>query len=324
MKVALLFVLFVFGASFSSEKEDALFISIYPDYRILNENLPMKQIKHTFEEKKKMGGKASMWNLWHGCHKWSEGCRHCYVYRTDGKYGKDSSVVTKTEKFGLPLQKKKNGEYKIPSGNLVYTCFTSDFLIEDVDEWRAEAWEMMRIRQDLHFMFITKRIDRLQQCLPPDWGDGYDNVTICCTMENQDRVDYRLPIYKESPIKHKIIICEPLLSQIDFRGELEGWVEQVVAGGESGKEARVCNYDWVLDIRRQCVEAHVGFWFKQTGSYLLKDGHEYKVARQFQHSQARKAELNYTPENNERTNRNKGMQRLSDSFHIPLLSTKYG
>lgn len=94
-----------------------------------------------------MGGKASMWNLWHGCHKWSEGCRHCYVYRTDGKYGKDSTVVTKTEKFGLPLQKKKNGEYKIPSGNLVYTCFTSDFLIEDADEWRAEAWEMMRIRQ---------------------------------------------------------------------------------------------------------------------------------------------------------------------------------
>ena len=38
-----------------------------------------------------MGEKASMWNLWHGCHKLSEGCRHCYVYRTDGKYGKDSS-----------------------------------------------------------------------------------------------------------------------------------------------------------------------------------------------------------------------------------------
>jgi hypothetical protein len=40
---------------FSSEKEDALFISIYPDYQILNENLPMKQIKHTFEEKKEDG-----------------------------------------------------------------------------------------------------------------------------------------------------------------------------------------------------------------------------------------------------------------------------
>ena len=170
-----------------------------------------------------MGEKASMWNLWHGCHKLSEGCRHCYVYRTDGKYGKDSSMVTKTEKFDLPLLRKKNGTYKIPSGNLVYTCFTSDFLIEDADEWRAEAWEMMRIRQDLRFLFITKRIDRLQQCLPPDWGDGYENVTICCTMENQDRVDYRLPIYREIPIKHKIIICEPLLSRIDFRGELGDW-----------------------------------------------------------------------------------------------------
>lgn len=163
------------------------------------------------------------------------------------------------------MQRKKNGTYKIPSGNLVYTCFTSDFLIEDADEWRAEAWEMMRIRQDLRFLFITKRIDRLQQCLPPDWGDGYDNVTICCTMENQDRVDYRLPIYKEISIKHKIIICEPLLSRIDFRGELGEWVEQVVAGGESGKEVRVCDYEWVLDIRQQCIDANVGFGLSRQG-----------------------------------------------------------
>lgn len=105
-----------------------------------------------------------MWNPWHGCHKFSTGCQHCYVYRTDGKYGKDSSVVTKTEKFDLPLQQKKNKTYKIPSGNMVYTCFTSDFLVEDADEWRPEAWEMMRIRQDLHFLFITKRIDRLSAC----------------------------------------------------------------------------------------------------------------------------------------------------------------
>lgn len=171
-----------------------------------------------------MGGKASMWNLWHGCHKWSEGCRHCYVYRTDGKYGKDSTVVTKTEKFGLPLQKKKNGEYKIPSGNLVYTCFTSDFLIEDADEWRAEAWEMMRIRQDLRFLFITKRIDRLQQCLPPDWGDGYDNVTICCTMENQDRVDYRLPIIKKFLLNIKSLSASRFLVGLILEVSWEsGW-----------------------------------------------------------------------------------------------------
>ena len=240
--------------------------------------------------------KSALWNPWHGCHKLSEGCMHCYVYRGDARREVDSTVVTQTKSFDVPIRRKRNGEYKIPSGTLVYTCFTSDFFVSDADEWRSDAWEMIRQRSDLNFMMITKRIDRLAQCLPDDWGDGYDNVTICCTMENQDRVDYRLPIYKEISIKHKIIICEPLLSRIDFRGELGEWVEQVVAGGESGKEVRVCDYEWVLDIRQQCIDANVGFWFKQTGSYLLKDGHEYKVARQFQHSQARKAELNYTPD----------------------------
>ncbi len=100
-------------------------------------------------------------------------------------------------------------------------------------------------------------------------------------MENQDRVDYRLPIYKAAPIKHKIIICEPLLTEIDFRGELGPWVEQIVVGGESGKEARICNYEWVLDIRRQSVENKINFWFKQTGYRLLKEGHEYFIARRF-------------------------------------------
>ena len=237
---------------------------------------------------------SSMWNPWHGCHKLSEGCRHCYVYRGDSQRGRDSSIITKTGKFDVPIQRKRNNTYKIPPGNLVYTCFTSDFLIEEADEWREEAWQMMRERQDLHFLFITKRIDRLKECLPSDWGEGYENVTVCCTMENQDRVDYRLPIYKAAPIKHKIIICEPLLTEIDFRGELGPWVEQIVVGGESGKEARICNYEWVLDIRRQSVENKINFWFKQTGYRLLKEGHEYFIARRFQHSQARKAGINYT------------------------------
>ena len=115
-----------------------------------------------------------MWNPWHGCHKLSEGCRHCYVYRGDSQRGRDSSIITKTGKFDFPIQRKRNNTYKIPPGNLVYTCFTSDFLIEEADEWREEAWQMMRERQDLHFLFITKRIDRLKECLPSDWGEGYE------------------------------------------------------------------------------------------------------------------------------------------------------
>lgn len=234
-----------------------------------------------------------LWNPWHGCHKLSEGCRHCYVYRGDKKRGIDSSVITQTKSFDLPIRKNKKGEYKIPTGTKVYTCFTSDFLVEDADIWRAEAWDMIKERNDLHFLMITKRIDRLKYCIPKDWGDGYENVTICCTVENQDRADYRLPIYKQAPIRHKIIICEPLLERIDLSPYLsENWLEQIVAGGESGVEARVCDYNWILELYNACLEKNISFWFKQTGAKFLKDGHLFKIARQFQHSQARKAGLN--------------------------------
>jgi len=235
------------------------------------------------------------WNPWHGCSKLSEGCRNCYVYRIDGRHGRDSSEIKQTANFNLPIKKKRTGEYKIPSGTLVYTCFSSDFLLNEADKWRPEAWKMMRIRSDLQFLFITKRIDRLQDCLPEDWGDGYENVTICCTVENQDRADYRLPIYKAAPVKHKMIICEPLLTRIDLSPYLGDWVEKVVAGGESGMEARVCDYDWVLEIRNLCVKQNISFWFKQTGTKFVKDGKFYFIKRQLQHTQARKAGINFNP-----------------------------
>ncbi|MCD8043279.1 MAG: phage Gp37/Gp68 family protein [Tannerellaceae bacterium] len=240
---------------------------------------------------------ASMWNLWHGCHKISDGCRHCYVYRGDAKRGIDSSVVTRTQSFDLPVRKKKNGDYKIPSGTEVMTCFTSDFFVQDADVWRPDAWRMIRERDDLSFLMITKRIDRFYECVPDDWTEeDYKHVTICCTVENQERADYRIPIYKELPIRHKILICELLLSSIDLIPYAGNWLEQVVVGGESGKEARPCNYDWVLRIREFCINNKIPFWFKQTGARLIRDGVMYSIPRQFQHSQARKAAINYEGE----------------------------
>ena len=238
---------------------------------------------------------AVIWNLWHGCHKLSAGCANCYVYRMDERHGKDSSVVKKTGNFNLPIQRKRDGSYKIPPGELVYTCFTSDFLVEDADCWRPQAWRMIKERSDLEFLFITKRIDRLEECLPEDWGDGYENVHICCTVENQERADYRLPLFKAAPVRKKSIVCEPLLERIDLTPYLGPWVLEVIAGGESGNRARPCNYDWVLSLRKQCVASGTAFYFKQTGARFVKDGKLYLVKRQYQHSQARKAGINYLP-----------------------------
>ena len=80
------------------------------------------------------------WNLWHGCHKLSPGCRHCYVFRTDSRYDRDAGQVRKTGQFDLPLRRNRQGSYKLmPEDGIVYTCFTSDFLLEDADGWRPDV-----------------------------------------------------------------------------------------------------------------------------------------------------------------------------------------
>lgn len=235
------------------------------------------------------------WNPWHGCTKISAGCRYCYVYRQDERYGSavESSLCRKTASFDLPVRKNRAGGWKIPSGAMIYTCFTSDFLLRDADEWRGECWRMIRQRSDCAFFFITKRIDRLAECLPPDWGEGYENVLIGCTVENQDRADFRLPIFRSLPIRHRAIIASPLLERLDLTPYLDESIEEITAGGESGQNVRPCDYDWVLSLREQSVAANVPFHFQQTGANFIRNGRSYSIPRREQHAQARKAGLDF-------------------------------
>ena len=235
------------------------------------------------------------WNPWHGCTKISPGCRYCYVYRQDEMYGSEvaSSICRKTGNFNLPVKKRRDGTYKIPEGRFVFTCFTSDFLLSDADEWRRDCWDMIRERKDCMFYFFTKRIDRFEKCMPSDWGKGYDNVLVGCTVENQQMADYRLPIFLSLPIRHKSIIAAPLIGHLEISHYLTDEIEEVSVGGESGVGARVCDYGWVLDLRRQCIEKGVPFLFHQTGAYLKKDGRIYRIKRGYQLVQARKAGIDY-------------------------------
>ena len=142
-------------------------------------------------------------------------------------------------------------------------------------------------------LFYTKRIERFMDCIPSDWGEGYDNVTIGCTIENQDRADQRLSLFSKMPIKHKNIICQPLIEKIDIEKYLDK-VELVVVGGESDRNARTLDYNWVLDIRKQCIRKNVPFEFRQCGTHFLKDGKEYTIPTKQLMSQARKANINTT------------------------------
>lgn len=239
-----------------------------------------------------MEQKTIIWNPWHGCRKYSEGCDRCYVYRRDESIGKDASEVVRTGAFDLPVQVVRGRGYRVPSGAFVYCCMTSDFFLEEADGWREEIYRMIRHRRDVTFAIITKRIERAHLCLPDDWGAGYENVILLCTVESQRQADVRLPIFSAFPARHKRIVCEPLLTRIDLSPYLFCGIESVVVGGESGFDARPCHYNWVLDIRSQCIRANVPFQFKQTGANFIKDGKRYSIPRKHQHSQARRANIN--------------------------------
>ena len=132
---------------------------------------------------------------------------------------KDSRVVARTAAFDLPCEAPvATATTAFRRATRVYTCFTSDFFLAEADEWRSEAWDMIRERSDLSFVIPTKRIDRFGVALPADWGDGYPHVAIACTIENQEQLDRRLPIFKALPIRHRLLFCAPLLGPLDFHG----------------------------------------------------------------------------------------------------------
>jgi protein gp37 len=230
------------------------------------------------------------WEPWTGCYPASDGCKYCYFY---GPYAKryGQNTIQKTDKFDWVTRKNSKIEYNIKGGKILPTCFATDFFLPETDEWRAEIWEMIKIRSDIEFLILTKRIDRFMISLPEDWGDGYDNVNIGCTVENQELADYRLPLFLSYPIKRRFIACAPLLGSIDLTPYLHG-IEHVTVGGETSREARVCDYDWVLNIREQCVKSDTTFWFKNTGSLFKRNGVTEKINPFKQNGLAKELNIN--------------------------------
>lgn len=237
-----------------------------------------------------------IWNPWHGCVKCSEGCQNCYMYFLDRQRNRDGSDIFKTKSgFNYPLKKKRSGGYKIQSGELIRVCMTSDFFLEEADAWRNEAWEIMRQRPDVKFFLLTKRPQRVKDCLPDDWGDGWENVMLNVSCENQRRADERIPLLLSLPFKHKGIMCAPFIGPVSLVQYLgSGQIEQVICGGENYDGASPCDFDWVKNLRAECVTHDITFCFIETGTNFIKDGRLYHLPKkQVQSEMAFKSGISY-------------------------------
>ncbi len=154
-------------------------------------------------------------------------------------------------------------------------CFSSDFFIEEADEWRDGCWDFIRRRNDCIFVMTTKRPERIKDCVPSDWGDGWEHVHISISIENQEYADKRLKAFLEAPVKHREVFCSPLIGPISLGKYLDtGLIKCVNVGGEMAptKDVRPIRYERVKNLYLEAKERNIEFYFHQCGSMFLKEG----------------------------------------------------
>jgi protein gp37 len=220
-------------------------------------------------EKSKIGWTDHTWNPWWGCEKVSTECRHCYIgsiiKRSDKSRDPFSGPVrTGDATWKNPRRWDRKAEYTSERPR-IFTCSMSDFFHQQADEWRADAWKVIRECKNLDWLILTKRSERIADCLPGDWGDGYSNVWlgVTCGIESSlSRVDELVRI----PAHVRFISAEPLLGPIDFSNHLStGGIDWVITGCEQAhkEKRRRMGLDWVREIDQQCRDANVAHFFKQ-------------------------------------------------------------
>jgi len=204
------------------------------------------------------------------------------MYRDKERYGQDPTMVVQSTKatFNKPLSWKDSA--------LIFTCSWSDFFIEEADSWRAEAWKIIKKTPHHTYQILTKRPEVISQCLPDDWGDGYDNVWLGVSIEDQRYIN-RLEDLAYIPAKVRFVSAEPLLGWVFLlaggviKYPLENYFDWVIIGGESGNETgdyryRPCELEWIVKIIRDCKSVDIPVFVKQLGTYQskfldLKDRH---------------------------------------------------
>jgi len=211
--------------------------------------------------KSKIQWTENTWNPITGCTKISDGCENCYAHQMAlrlqkmgaDKYADGFDVRVHEDCFNEPLNWKK------PS--MIFVNSMSDLFHKDISlEYIQKIFGVMNRATWHTFQILTKRADRLSELSAKlNWSD---NIWLGVTVENSkhtDRIDY----LRNMPAKVKFISFEPLLDdvgKIDFAK-----IDWAIVGGESGHHARQIDERWVLNIKKQCEEQNVLFYFKQWG-----------------------------------------------------------
>jgi protein gp37 len=201
------------------------------------------------------------WNPVTGCTKISAGCKYCYA-----------EVMTRRLQ-AMGLEKYKDGfeirthedeldtPYSWKGSKIVFVNSMSDLFHPDVPlSFIKKVFDVMNDTPQHTYQVLTKRAERLYEL--HNHLNWTSNIWMGVSVEDA-RVVHRIDFLRQTNAQVKFLSCEPLIGPIQNMN-LEN-INWVIVGGESGKKARPVKEWWVWDIRQQCQEAGVSFFFKQWG-----------------------------------------------------------
>lgn len=251
----------------------------------------------------------STFNGWIGCTRYGEGCRNCYAEAQNrhwkwngGDWGPGAvRKVTSPNKWREPLKWNREAE-AAGIRRKVFAFSLGDWADAEGPEGALPwLWALWRATPWLDWQMLTKRAERIKDCLPPDWGAGYPNVWLGYSVACQTDADRGMPHMLNVPAAVRFLSCEPLIEPVDLSPWFVGapWncsgcsgsmrpfapacercgrsgypapdLQWIIVGGESGTSARPFSLRWARSIVEQCAAAGVACFFKQAGAHPLDE-----------------------------------------------------
>ena len=200
------------------------------------------------------------WNPVTGCTKISAGCKNCYAERIAKRFWDRPFSEVKLH----PNRMSNPSDWKKPKK--IFVCSMSDLFHEDVPmDFIADVFDEMICHSRHTFMVLTKR--PLKMMAFTQWY-GYsstvaNNIWFGVSVENQELANERIPILLQTPASKRFVSVEPMLELINFLKIAPIGIDWVICGAESGVGARPFDMMWAKELKNQCLEIYVPFFFKQ-------------------------------------------------------------
>jgi protein gp37 len=212
------------------------------------------------------------WNPVTGCTKITAGCDNCYAERFSERFRgtaghpfeRGFDLQVRPERLEQPLRWRRPRMIFVNSmSDLFHKEIPRDFIDQVFTTMELGAWH--------NYQVLTKRSSLMRDYLTRRYAGGVAPRHIWCGVSVEDRgAVTRIRHLQEARAAVRFLSIEPLIGpigQIDLAG-----IAWVIVGGESGPRARPLQADWVREVRDQCVDQQVAFFFKQWGGVRPKSG----------------------------------------------------